>query len=417
MDIKVTPKRLSGKIGAIPSKSDAHRLLICAALSDGETELFMDRTSEDIEATVLCLEAMGAHIEKRDGANVVRPIRRGAAHPALDCGESGSTFRFLLPVAAALYEKTSFTGRGRLPKRPIGELTSQMKLHGVDFSADALPFETSGRMSGGEFTLPGNVSSQYITGLLLALPLLREGGSIRLTTELQSSPYVDITLGALKKFGVTAEKGPRSFTVSGGQRFTSPGRVNVEGDWSNAAFFLCAGAMGASVTVTGLQMNSPQGDKAIIDVLKKFGAHFHIGGDSVTVYPARLRACEVDLGETPDMLPVLCVLAAAAAGETRFVNAARLRLKESDRIAACENMLRALGIEARSDADSLTVTGGRISGGTVDSAGDHRIAMAAAVAAVAASGDIIIKGAEAVKKSYPDFFGDFSKLGGECHVV
>ena len=395
MDIKVTPKRLSGKIGAIPSKSDAHRLLICAALSDGETELFMDRTSEDIEATVLCLEAMGAHIEKRDGANVVRPIRRGAAHPALDCGESGSTFRFLLPVAAALYEKTSFTGRGRLPKRPIGELTSQMKLHGVDFSADALPFETSGRMSGGEFTLPGNVSSQYITGLLLALPLLSEGGSIR----------------------VTAEKGPRSFTVSGGQRFTSPGRVNVEGDWSNAAFFLCAGAMGASVTVTGLQMNSPQGDKAIIDVLKKFGAHFHIGGDSVTVYPARLRACEVDLGETPDMLPVLCVLAAAASGETRFVNAARLRLKESDRIAACENMLHALGIEARSDADSLTVTGGRISGGTVDSAGDHRIAMAAAVAAVAASGDIIIKGAEAVKKSYPDFFGDFSKLGGECHVV
>ncbi|MBR2743092.1 MAG: 3-phosphoshikimate 1-carboxyvinyltransferase [Clostridia bacterium] len=417
MDIKVTPSRLSGAVSAIPSKSDAHRLLICAALSDRQTELIMDKTSEDIDATVSCLSALGARIERKDGAILVTPIIKTAETPVLDCMESGSTFRFLLPVACALYERVRFTGRGRLPKRPIGELTSQMKRRGVSFSADALPFETAGRLSGGDYELPGNVSSQYITGLLLALPKTREGGVIRLTTELQSSPYVDITLGALKKFGVDVKKGENTYEVERRQRFSSPGRVNVEGDWSNAAFFLCAGAINAPVTVTGLDIASPQGDKAIIEVLRRFGADVKIKGNAVTVSPAALKACEVDLGETPDMLPILSVLAAYAEGETRFVNAARLRLKESDRIASCENMLRALGVSASSDADSLTVAGGRIAGGTIDSAGDHRIAMAAATAALSAAGAVTIKGAHAVNKSYPTFFEDFKKLGGVCHVV
>lgn len=417
MDIKVTPKYLCGKTGAIPSKADAHRLLICAALSDGPTELIMDQTSQDIEATVSCLKALGAHIERTDGALSVEPIKKTADIPALDCMESGSTFRFLLPVACALYDGVSFTGHGRLPKRPISDLTGEMKRHGVSFDKDALPFKTKGRLSGGEYSLPGNVSSQYITGLLLALPLTREGGRIALTTKLQSSPYVDITMNALKKFGIFVTKDEDSFKVESAQHFKTPERVCVEGDWSNAAFFLCAGAIGAPVTLTGLNMDSPQGDKAIIDVLKKFGAKVSVSGDEATVSPAELTACEIDVSETPDMLPILSVLASYAKGTTRFVNAARLRLKESDRLKACEDMLSALGVSAEADEDSLSVTGTKVSGGTVDSAGDHRIAMSAAIAAIAASGCVTIKGAEAVNKSYPGFFEDYKKLGGVCHVV
>ncbi|MEA4913496.1 MAG: 3-phosphoshikimate 1-carboxyvinyltransferase [Christensenella sp.] len=413
----ITPAQLSGTIPAIASKSDAHRLLILAALSRGETCLMMEQRSEDIDATICCLRALGATIEVLPDGVLVRGIEQPNENPLLDCGESGSTFRFLLPVAAALCDSVRFAGSGRLPERPIGELMAAMQLHGVAFSAERLPFSTSGRLAGGAFSLPGNVSSQYLTGLLLALPLVTQDSEITLTTRLESAAYVDITLHALKRFGVRVCVGNGVYAVSGGQTMQSPGECRVDGDWSNAAFFLAAGALGKPVTLTGLNLDSPQGDKAILNALRKFGALVETTADAVTVSPAHLAGCTIDVGETPDLLPILAVLGACASGETRLVNAARLRLKESDRLASVSAMLRALGGSAEELPDALVITGGRLAGGTVESCRDHRITMSAAIAAILCESSVTILGADAVKKSYPAFYQDLNQLGGHADVV
>ncbi len=417
MNVSIQPAPLKGTIPAIASKSDAHRLLILAALSRGETRLFMERRSEDIDATIGCLRALGAEILLEPGGVLVRGVEQTPQNPLLECRESGSTFRFLLPVAAALCESARFTGGGRLPERPVGELMRAMREHEVSFSADRLPFETSGRLTGGAFTLPGNVSSQYLTGLLLALPLMDEPGSVTLTTRLESAAYVDITLHALARFGISVREAKGTYSISGGQAVVSPGELRVDGDWSNAAFFLAAGALGAPVRVTGLELGSPQGDKAILDALAAFGAPVEASSGSVSISPAPLKGCEIDVSNTPDLLPVLAVLGAAAEGETLLVNAARLRLKESDRLASSSAMLRALGGSVTELPDALIVRGAALSGGTVDSCKDHRIAMAAAVASIRCKGGVTILGADAVNKSYPTFYEDFNRLGGNAHVV
>ncbi len=408
----ISPAQLGGTVSAIASKSDAHRLLILAALSHGETRLLLEQRSEDIDATINCLRALGAEIEILPDGVRVRGIERVNQDPLLDCGESGSTFRFLLPMAAALCESARFTGCGRLPKRPIGELMRVMQAHGVVFSAECLPFSISGRLTGGNFSLPGNVSSQYLTGLLLALPLITQDSEITLTTRLESAAYVEITLHALRRFGVRVGVDGARYTVSGGQTIQSPGKLQVDGDWSNAAFFLAAGAIGKPVTMTGLSLDSPQGDRAILGFLQKFGAVVKVTADAVTVSPVQLAGCEIDVGETPDLLPILAVLGACASGETRLVNAARLRLKESDRLSSVSAMLRALGGRVEELPDALVVTGGRLTGGTVDSCRDHRIAMAAAIASICCEGGVTILGADSVKKSYPAFYTDFNRLGG-----
>ena len=413
----LTPAKLSGTIAAIASKSDAHRLLILAALCRGETRLILEQRSEDIDATIACLRALGAEIDLLPDGGLVRGIERVNENPLLDCGESGSTFRFLLPVACALCERARFKGSGRLPERPIGELMGVLQAHGVAFSAERLPFETNGKLAGGDFALPGNVSSQYLTGLLLALPVVQTQSMIALTTRLESAAYVDITLHALKRFGVRVETQDGGYIVPGGQAIQSPGELCVEGDWSNAAFFLAAGALGNPVTMTGLHLDSPQGDKAILDALGCFGARVETTKETITVLPALLTGCTIDVGETPDLLPILAVLGACANGETRLVNAARLRLKESDRLASVSAMLRALGGRVEELPDALVITGGQLTGGTVDSVRDHRIAMSAAIASVRCTDQVTILGAEAVKKSYPAFYSDFNRLGGHADVV
>lgn len=413
----ISPAPLSGRIAAIASKSDAHRLLILAALSEGETRLQMEQRSEDIDATIQCLRALGARIELLPDGVLVRGIEQIPAHSLLDCGESGSTFRFLLPVAAALGAHATFTGTGRLPERPIGELLQAMRVHGVRFSAEQLPFSIEGKFLGGAFELPGNISSQYLTGLLLALPLLEQESRILLTTPLESAAYVELTLHALRCFGVTIPGRKGEYRILGGQRYRSPGMLRVDGDWSNASFFLAAGALGAPVTVSGLGLLSPQGDKAMLDALMAFGAGVEATENAIRVLPARLRGCTIDVGETPDLLPVLAVLGACASGETRLVNAARLRLKESDRLASVSAMLRALGAAVEEQPDALVISGGRLRGGEVDSCRDHRIAMAAAIAAIRCDGDVRILGADAVNKSYPSFFTDYNRLGGRANVV
>ena len=417
MNIVIEPSPLKGEIAAIPSKSVAHRMLICAALADGPTTLRIPKTSDDIDATADCLRALGAAITVNNEDYIVEPIAQIENIPLLDCGESGSTLRFLLPVAAAAADRCRFDGHGRLPERPLSDLTDAMKEHGVSFDGEKLPFTIGGRLRGGIYRLPGNVSSQYITGLLLALPLCEEDSVIELTTALESASYIDITLSVLKTFGITVHCERNRYIIPGKQVFRSPGTLPVEGDWSNAAFFLTAAALNNDIAMTGLNPNSAQGDRKIIALLEQLGAVTQKDNGRLTLRSDDLKGCTIDIQDTPDLLPVLSVAAAFAQGETTFINAARLRLKESDRLASSAAMIENLGGRAEVGEDELTVYGTGLIGGTVESCNDHRIAMSAAVAATRCSKPVTILHAEAVKKSYPGFYNDYNKTGGKAHVL
>ena len=417
MNIVIEPSPLKGEIAAIPSKSVAHRMLICAALADGPTTLRIPKTSDDIDATADCLRALGAAITVNNEDYIVEPIAQIENIPQLDCGESGSTLRFLLPVAAAAADRCRFDGHGRLPERPLSDLTDAMKEHGVSFDGEKLPFTVGGRLRGGIYRLPGNVSSQYITGLLLALPLCEEDSVIELTTALESASYIDITLSVLKTFGITVHCEENRYIIPGKQVFRSPGTLPVEGDWSNAAFFLTAAALNNDIAMTGLNPNSAQGDRKIIALLEQLGAVTQKDNGRLTLRSDELKGCTIDIQDTPDLLPVLSVAAAFAQGKTTFINAARLRLKESDRLASSAAMIENLGGRAEVGEDELTVYGTGLIGGTVESCNDHRIAMSAAVAATRCSKPVTILHAEAVKKSYPGFYNDYNKTGGKAHVL
>lgn len=417
----------NGAVRAIPSKSDVHRLMICAAFADRPTELRLSGTSEDIEATAGCLRALGAEVTATESGLHIVPVDRTKERtetPLLDCGESGSTLRFLLPVAAAVCKRAGFTGHGRLPQRPLGQLEDALCSGGTKLTAPALPLETRGQLAGSYFEIAGDVSSQYVTGLLLAMPLMCREGEVRVTTRLSSAAYVDMTVRAMARFGVTVTKQPADgegvrFLVSAPDGYRSPGSVTAEGDWSNAAFILAAGALTGSAEVTGLSHDSPQGDKAVADILAQMGARVERNADGIRCTKpenGRLRGCEIDVSGVPDLLPILATAAMTADGETRFTGAARLRFKESDRLAAVCAMIRALGGRAEEQEDGITVAGGagRIDRAEVDGFGDHRIVMSAAVAAAALlkeGGAVTIRGAQAVRKSYPTFFGDFGGLG------
>ena len=396
MNATIYPGKLRGAVQAPPSKSAAHRALVAAALADGPTSLRLGRLNQDIEATMRCLSALGASFDGDGERWRVMPASRVPARAELDCGESGSTLRFLLPVACALGARARFTGRGRLPERPNRALTEALRAHGATIDSDLLPMAAEGPLTAGRFALPGDVSSQYVTGLLFALPLLDGDSAIALTTRLESAAYVDMTLRALAAFGVTAEATGSGWRVPGGQRYRTPGRLDVEGDWSAAAFWLAANRIGSDVRVEGLSEDTAQGDRAVLSLL------------------GRPR---IDASNVPDLVPALAAAAATLPQVTTVTGAARLRLKESDRLSATAGFINALGGRAEATADGLIVEGGRpIRGGRVDGAGDHRIVMAAAVLATAAEGPVTIAGAEAVAKSYPDFFRDFIRLGGRADV-
>ncbi len=417
MNVSVKPGLLHGAVAAIPSKSDAHRLLIAAALCDKPTHIALPSRSRDIDATADCLRALGADIQDEPGGVVIAPIITRGEAIQLDCGESGTTLRLLLPVAAVLCKTAHVIGKGRLPERPLAELIRCLSAHGVQFSHDRLPLTLSGELCSGEYSIPGDVSSQYISGLLLALPLLAGDSSIRLTSPLESAGYVDMTLSALSRFGVIAQTEPDGFFVPGNQTYGSPGSVQAEGDWSNAAFFLAAGAIGKPMTCTGLTQNSAQPDRAILELLSRFGADVNWQDGALTVSPAPLTGIDIDVSQSPDLVPILAVLGCAAKGKTRLYNARRLRMKESDRLSAVAAMLRAFGAVVEELPEELIITGGALSGGTVDCCEDHRIAMAAAVAATIAQGETTLTGAQCVQKSYPSFFEDFASLGGSTDVV
>lgn len=417
MNVKIMPGEPAGRVRIPASKSQAHRLLICAALGDAPVRLRLDGRSKDIDATIGCLQALGAEISCADDLLEIIPIRRSTSgESVLSCGESGSTLRFLLPVCGALGADAVFHMEGRLPERPLAPLDAELSAHGMTLRRDGALLHVRGQLRSGAYTLPGGVSSQFISGLLMALPRLSGESVLHITGELQSAGYVDMTLDALRMAGISIEKTQDGFRIPGGQRFLLPKEAEVEGDWSNAAFFLCAGALSErGVQVEGLRLPTVQGDSAVLDILRRFGAQVDVTDTSVAVKKGTLRAICIDAAQIPDLIPVLAVTAAGAAGGTRIENAARLRLKESDRLQSTAELLRRLGCPVTELSDGLVIEGGHmLTGGMVSACGDHRIAMSAAVAAVLCAGPVSVSDAESVEKSYPRFWKDWAHLKGEA---
>ena len=410
MDIQITPTVLNGTIAPPPSKSMAHRLIITAALARGTSTVRNVSFSQDIEATLRCMEALGA-VWEPESEDVLRihgignaPIGAESSDlPHFDCGESGSTLRFLIPIALAVSGGGVFTGRGRLMERPQKPYFDLFEEKGISYQqADGI-LTVRGKLTPGEYRLPGNVSSQFFTGLLLALSLLDAPSSIVSTTELESADYILMTMDAMENAGVNVTvSGDRltfHVTPSAYRSFDS----TVEADWSQAGFWYAANFLNSHLTLQGLNPHSSQGDMVVSDLYWKL---------------ARPGDTEIDLSGCPDLLPPLAVMAAVRSGTTRFVNAARLRIKESDRLSTVHQMLTALGGRSEELPDGLVVRGvAQLTGGTVEGANDHRIVMAAAIAATACTSPVTILGAQAIRKSYPSFWDEYQTLGGNIHVL
>ena len=415
MDLQIIPKKLSGAVTPPPSKSQAHRLLIAAALSGGVSVLHGLAESQDIQATRRCLSALGAGMEDLpDGALRVHGLGHGIVmappYALLDCGESGSTLRFLIPVALLVQGGASFTGRGRLMERPLKPYEDLFREKGVAWKLeDHILTVNGGRgydalaLDSGAYRLPGNVSSQFFTGLLFTLPLLNGDSTLMSTTPLESRDYLEMTRQALAAAGVTTRwADENTLCVPGGQVY-QPFTATVEADWSQAGFWYAADFLDSQVEIRGLDPDSAQGDKVVSELYWKL---------------ARPGDAEIDVSGCPDLLPPLAVMAAVRSGTTRVTNAARLRMKESDRLSTITAALTALGAEVHEEPDRLIIVGKpSLPGGTVDSANDHRIAMMAAIAATGCTGPVTIRGAECVQKSYPDFWEVYRSLGGDIHVL
>ncbi|MBR5154963.1 MAG: 3-phosphoshikimate 1-carboxyvinyltransferase [Clostridia bacterium] len=418
--VKIKPHSLSGTVKVPPSKSFAHRAVISAFLSGEECKISNLSASEDILATLSCISSLGADVAF-DEKKAVAVISKGQITPfkklCLDCRESGSTLRFFIPIALCFAENIEFTGAGRLMKRPLKPYFDIFDKIGITYKQKAGKLQIKGRLTPGDFYIDGSVSSQFVTGLLFALPCLDGDSRIIIEGGLSSKGYIDITLDVLKKYGIEVEnENYNTFVVKGNQKYKQR-NFAVEGDFSQAAFFLVAGAIGCDVTCTGLRENSLQGDKKILEIIEKTGAHIEKVGTSKfrAVSTSTMHGITVDADEIPDLVPIMAVLFAFCKGESRIINAGRLRIKESDRLAAITSELKKMGATIKEDGDSLIVCGKQVlSGAQVSSHNDHRIAMATAVAACRCEGEVTIEGAnKAVKKSYPDFFKAYKKLGGK----
>ena len=410
MSVTLLPGQRRGTVTAPASKSHAQRLLLAAALGNAPVTLRCRGASRDIAAMIECLRALGAEIVTDGDALRVTPIARLPRGTVdLPCGESGATLRFLLPVVGALGVPAVFHPEGR--PRPIAPLAEVLHAHGMEITAENGSISCKGKLLAGDYAISAETSSQYVTGLLYALPLLSGDSTLTLRGEVVSAPYLALTEQVLRGANIRFDKSENRYTIPGGQTCAQSDAV-VEGDWSGAAAFLCMGALSRDgVSVRGLDMDSLQADRAIVDRLQRFGAGVETSGDAVTVRRGSLLGGVIDVSQTPDLLPVLAAVAVTAAGETRLTGAARLRDKESDRLHTTAAMLAALGADAEETPDGLIVRGrGRLRGGVVDAANDHRIAMAAAVAANVCQREVIINGAACVDKSYPAFWEDLAWL-------
>ncbi len=401
-------------ISAISSKSEAHRALICAAFSDKPTNIACTDTNADIDATASCLRALGANIIRNEKGFIVDPIKEAAKNASLDCNESGSTLRFLLPICAAIGADCELIMKGRLPNRPLSPLYELLSDNGVSLSEQGKsPLKLSGRLGCGRYKIAANVSSQYISGLLFALSLCKGESSLALEGSIESAPYIDMTLDTLLAFGakISYDEETQTYFISGRESFSSPGEITVGGDWSNAAFFLCGGAVNCQpVTITGLTDETRQGDCAILSILHSMGAMLMWYGEHIAVLPSRLHGIDIDASQIPDLVPIIATIASVASGRTRIFNASRLRLKESDRIESVCSFLSALGADITATEDGMIIEGKqRLRGGTVDSFNDHRIAMSASIASLVCETGVTVKNFEAINKSYPAFAENFEK--------
>lgn len=417
--VKYLPFTPSGSVTAPPSKSDVHRAIICAALSKGVSTISPVALSNDIKATIGCIEALGAKTHIENNALTVDGTQLFSNKTAtLDCGESGSTLRFFIPVASVGGVNASFIGSGRLPQRPIGIFTDLLPNFGVNCETEGgLPLKISGSLQSGTFKIPGNVSSQFITGLLFALPLLENDSDIVLTSPIESVGYINMTIYTMSKFGVEIETTDFGWHIKGNQSY-KPCSYTTDGDWSQAAFFMVSGAINGSITVNGVNRDSAQGDRKIAELISQFGAEVLQTDTSVTVKSGKMHAITIDASQIPDLVPVLAVCASFAEGTTRIINAQRLRIKESDRLKTTANLINNLGGNVRELSDGLEITGvNQLIGGSADGCNDHRIVMSAAVCAAGLDGEIECSDALSINKSYPEFFNDYNSIGGRANVL
>lgn len=379
-----------------------------------------------MDATIGCLESLGAKIARKGTTLFIDATdfadENSKKHFTLDCKESGTTLRIMIPICAALGLDVTFLGQGRLPSRPLDEYVRILPQNGVtlNYGDTFLPLTISGKLSGNKFSVSPKVSSQYVSGLIFALSLLNNDTVLNLESELVGGQYVDITTDVMKKFGVIAEKHSDHYKISGCQKYTvkETKELNVEGDWSQAAFFLCAGAINGDISVTNLDINSIQGDKKIVQYLKAFGADITLCDNCAKVRKSELTGTDIDATDTPDLVPVLAVLSSFAKGVTNIYGVERLKFKESDRLLSTSSMINSLGGKAIYNKNCMTITGqGYLVGNKVNGYNDHRIVMATAVAALNAQGDTTISDAHAVNKSYSDFFEHYRSLGGNADVI
>lgn len=415
MDLTIKPSKLIGRIDAPSSKSYSHRMIIAAALADGVSEISGINPSEDIEATAEAMTALGAKIlfDADENVYTIKGIGKATEKASINCRESGSTLRFIIPIAAALGCEAEYSGSGKLPSRPITCYERELAKKGVKIerTEGIMPFLVSGRLSGGDFYVEGDVSSQFITGLMFALPLCGEDSRIILTSKLESKPYADMTAAALRKFGIeieetTGENGFPVYNIRKNQRY-KPADCMVEGDYSQAAFYYVANALGSEIEIGNLNESSVQGDKQICRILDEIG----YGRVSCGEY----GPFTADVSDTPDIVPILAVLGCFTKGVCRIVGAKRLKIKESDRLKAVSDALNGIGGKVISGEDFLEIHPiSAFTGGVVNGSNDHRIVMAAAIASTMSQGEVTITDSEAVAKSYPDFWRDFKRLGGNA---
>lgn len=418
MNQTILPGPRTGRVTVPASKSYAHRFFIAAVLSRAPVTIHCRGVCGDIRATLSCLQALGADIreiapETYEVAPLLAPRRKPCILP---CQESGATLRFLLPLVGALGINAVFHREGRLPQRPLEPLLAELVRHGMSATADGCDLHCQGQLRSGDYVLPGDVSSQFVSALLLALPLLPGDSTLTLTSAPESAPYIAMTEEVLAAAGISLYRTGSRYRIPGGQRYRLSSHLTVEGDWSSAAFFLCAGAMSREgIAVDGLSLPTRQGDSALLPLLRQMGAEVNLSSGCITVRKGRLRATDIDARPIPDLIPPLSVLAAAAEGGSHIQNARRLRYKESDRLQGIAELLNSLGGCLTVDGDSLLIHGvSHLRGGTVDPMGDHRLAMSAALAALSADAPVTVRDADCVSKSYPAFWADFQSLKGEA---
>ena len=395
---KIQSSYLNGEVIIPPSKSVAHRAMICSYLAGGGN-VFPIADSNDMKAMNQVIRALNNNEE------------------IIDCIESGNTLRFMIPVIAALGRKVTFVGSGRLPYRPIDEYLKLLPKHGIKYTYnEKLPLSIEGKLTSGIFEIAGDISSQYITGLLLALPLLDGDSRIVLTTKLQSKSYVDITIKVLKDYGIEIEETEEGYFVKGNQKFRKIDYC-VESDWSQATFFLAAGALNGNITLKGLDLESKQGDKEVINILKRFGAKIDILQDKINVKKSHLKGIIIDAEDIPDAVPTLAVVAAVSEGTTIIEGIERLRYKESDRIESTVSNLKNMGVNIKADDNKMIIEGGKLHGSEINGFNDHRIVMAFSIAALVSNGETTISDAHAINKTYPNFFEDYNRIGGKAIVI